>query len=214
MGNTASVMDERDVVVEGLCRERDGEVVRRVRRTKLSIDRLKFIWDKLHKFDVLFNDWVRGDFEAFLNHFIVQIDGELHAAGLMWDVDDVGMFMLTDIVPGICGTAHFTFWDRRFRGREELCRAMLRHVFDTYGFKRIEVRVPLYAHSARAATERIGFVLEGRLRSVALYKDRWFDVNVYSMLNDDVIPGGDLSTWRNRRSVCRECGKVFRGSEN
>jgi RimJ/RimL family protein N-acetyltransferase len=212
MGGATVIMDERDIVLECLCRERDHEIVRVVRPTELSVGRLKFLWDNLKKYDVLFNDWVRGDFKAFVNHFVVQVDGEPTAAGLMWDVDDVGMFLLNEIRPEISGTAHFTFWDEKFRGREILCRQMLEYVFETYKFKRIETRVALYARSALAATERIGFIQEGRLRSCVLYKGKWFDVNVYSILPEDLdeIPDVDLSSWRNRRLTCWGCGEVYK----
>ena len=129
----------------------------------------------------------------------------------MWDVDDVGMLLLNEIRPEISATAHFTFWDEKFRGRKELCQAMLEYVFETYKFQRIEVRIPLYAKSAMAATERIGFIQEGRMRSRALYEGKWFDVNIYSMIPSDLeeIPSGDLSSWRNRRLTCWGCGEIY-----
>ena len=204
-------MDERPNVLECLCRERDGEIVRSVKQTELSLSRLKFIWEQVKDFKVLFNDFVEGDFQAFVDHFIVQVDGELSAAGLMWDVDDVGMFFLNEIKPAVSGTAHFLFWDEKFRGRDELCRQMLRYLFEQYEFVRIEVRVPLYASPTLVAVERVGFIQEGRIRSAALYKGKWFDVNVYSVLREDLdkIPSKDLSNWRNRRHVCHKCGDLF-----
>jgi len=213
MGTGSSVMDERDYVLEVVCNERDSKVVRFVRPTELSLKRLEFIWEKLKDFDVLFNDYVKGDFSAFVDHFVKQKDGELTAAGLMWDVDDVGMFFLNEIKPAISGTAHFTFWDQKFRGREVLCRKMLRYVFETYKFKRIEIRVPVYARHTMAAVERIGFIQEGRLRDISLYKGKWFDTNLYSILPSDLeeIPEDDrdLSAWRNRRLTCWGCGEVY-----
>jgi RimJ/RimL family protein N-acetyltransferase len=205
------LLDKREPVVESFCRERELEIIRYVRPTELSLERLRFIWDKLKDFKVLFNDHVAGDFQAFINHFIVQVDGEYTAAGLMWDVDDVGMFFLNEIRPAISGTAHFTFWDKRTKGREDLCRDMIRYVFDTYKFVRIETRVPLYAKSALAATERIGFIQEGRLRDSVLYEGKWFDVNVYSILPRDLdeIPEKDLSSWRHRRLTCWGCGEIY-----
>ena len=77
---------------------------------------MKFLWDKLSKFDVLFNDFVKGDFEAFVSHFIVQVDGKPEPAGLLWDIDDVGIILVNNIVPFESATAHFVFWDGRFRG--------------------------------------------------------------------------------------------------
>lgn len=209
MGNASGVMDERESILSCVCRERDVEIVRHVRPTELSLERLKFIWNKLKDYKVLFNDWVRDDFEAFINHFVVQVNGEPQAAGLMWDIDDVGMFILNDIVPAVSASAHYTFWDGRSNGRIELSRMMLQYVFNEYQFKRIESRVPLYAKGALAMIERVGFIQEGRIRDAALYEGEWFDVNVYSILPEDLIniPEGDLSAWRSRRMICWGCGE-------
>ena len=125
---------------------------------------MKFLWEKLSQFDVLFNDFIRGDYKAFVNHFIVQIDGQPSATGLIWDVDDVGIILLNDIVPFKSAMAHFVFWDKRFRGREELIRQMIRYAFETYRFRRIRVEVPLYAAETKKAVERVGFIQEGRMK--------------------------------------------------
>lgn len=168
------------------CDEPRGKVKREVRLTQLSMDRIKFMWDRLNKFDVLFNDFVRGDVKEFINHFVVVIDGEPRPTGLIWDIDDVGIFFLNEIRPLQSASAHMVFWDRRFKGREELCRAMLRYVFDQYKLRRIQVEVPLYANSTLQTMERIGFVKEGRKRKAIKYKGEWFDVNLYSILPEEL----------------------------
>jgi RimJ/RimL family protein N-acetyltransferase len=210
MGSESIVMDERDFVLECVCSERSGSVVRFVRPTQFSLDKLGFLWEKLREFDVLFNDHVRGDFEAFLNHFIVQVNGEFRAAGLMWDVDDVGMFLLNDIKPAISASAHFVFWDRKFSGREELCREMVKYALDEFQLKRIQVEVPLYARKTMSAVERIGFVQEGRMRDTTLYKDDWFDSNVYSMIPADF---DEAYHQARRRLTCWDCGKSYKQRE-
>ena len=173
------------------------------------MERMKYLWEKLSGFDVLFNDFVRGDYKAFVNHFIVQIDGQPTPAGLFWDVDDVGIILINDIVPFQSAIAHFVFWDRRFRGRENLCREMLKYGFKTYKFRRIRVEVPLYAKHTMEAVERIGFVREGRMRKAVLWKKEWFDVYMYSILPEDLEEERRKTTTGPHFQTCFECGEAY-----
>ena len=195
------------------CSEPEGTVVRSLKLCELTVEKLAFFWEKLKDFDVLFNDFVRGDFPAFLEHFVLQVNGEPVPAGLIWEVDDVGLFLLNEIIPGVSGMGHFVFWDRRFTGRENLCRQMARYALETYDLQKISVAVPVYAYFTLRAMELIGFVREGRLRREALYKGKWFDVNRYSILRDEdfLIHEGRK---KHLHQVCFNCGNVYLGAKN
>lgn len=153
---------------------------------QLSFERIRFLWDKLKEFEVLFNDHFQHDFKKFADAFVLQIDGEPVPTGLIWDIDDVGIVYLTDMVAEANALIHFLFWDRRWRGREELCRTMIRYIFDRYRFHKLTWQVPLYAFHTMAAVERIGFTLDGRIRDDVRYKGQWFDVNYYSVLEGEL----------------------------
>lgn len=162
-------------------------------RPPLTVERLKHYYDNLKDFDVIFNEYVENDFRAFVNQFLREDrNGNIVSTGLLWEVDDVGILMLQDIRPGYEALAHYNFWDQRFRGREDLCREMLRHLFSRYGFHRIVTEVALYAKPAMNAVERIGFTKEGRKREATRYKPNdadeaeWWDVNLYSILEHEV----------------------------
>jgi len=165
---------------------------------------------KLKDFDVLFNDFVRGDFAAFVDHFVRQAGNELVPTGLIWEVDDVGIFLLNDIRISHSGMAHFAFWDRRFSGREALCREMIEYVIEEYELEKISVQVPVYANHTLQAVERIGFVREGRLRKEILYKGKWFDVNTYSILRGESFELGRKSI----EQVCFKCGGSYLGGKD
>lgn len=204
-----SELNESAPVLQVDCIEDDETITRSVRPTRLTVDHLQFLWNNLKRFDVLFNDFVKGDFRAFVEHFIYQdAKGGLHPTGLMWNVDDVGLFFMNEIKPMESAEGHFVFWDQRFNGREELCREMLKYVFEKFLFQRISVKVPLYAKQALNAVERIGLVHEGRLRRAAFYKEQWFDVNIYSAIPDDFRPLVFKSGWA-ARFVCPSCGKTL-----
>lgn len=182
-------MDNGQPVLSVECRERDGTIVRHVRFCPLTIEKLKYFWERLKEFDVLFNKQIRT-VDDFIVQFIRGDDIEnLHATGLLWEVDDVGIIYMTDIQPGYQAVGHFSFWDRRIAGREDLLREMVKMAMREFGFKRVMVKIPLYAKPALFAVERVGFVKEGRLRKAAEYKDQWWDVNVYSMIEEDFENG-------------------------
>lgn len=190
------------------CIERAGPVMREVRMAKLTPERMSFLWDKLGRFNVLFNDFTQGSFESFVSHFISQdAAGQIHPNGLIWDVDDVGIFILKEVKPHISAEAHYVFWDEVFFGREELCRRMLRYAFDSFKFQRIYTIVPVHATRTLNAVERIGMVQEGRLRNTVLYEGKWFDSNIYGVLPDDISDKHKPFTQGlTSRFVCPSCG--------
>lgn len=198
------------------CIERAGPVMREVRPTKLSMERLKFLWNKLSKFDVLYNDFTRGSLEAFTEHFISQdATGELHPAGLMWDVDDVGILILKEVKPHVSAEAHYIFWDEIFFGREELCRRMLRYAFEKFYFQRIYTIIPIHATRTLNAVERIGMVHEGRLRNAVLYEGKWFDANIYGVLPTDLDDKHKpFRQGMDARFICRSCGERLTKKES
>lgn len=169
------------------CDEPEGEVVRRVRFVELTMEKLLEFYNRLKEFDIIFNDDFPNDPIAFGQLFLNQSpNGFVQARGLIWEVDDVGILYLTNI--GLkSATAHFSFWDRRMRGRHELVKAMIKYVMLEYGFERIETRAGVHAPRAITAVELIGFVKEGRLRKSVSYKGKLFDANVYSLLREEVL---------------------------
>jgi len=181
-------MDRGATIFTVECREPGGSVVRSVRPARLSTDRLRYYWEKLNQFDVLFNDEVRGDLRPFIETFLSgDSNSGVRANGLVYEVDDVGILYLTDLTE-VSAQAHFTFWDRRIRGRETLMRAMLEFGFKEFGFHRITCMIPLYSARWLSRTvEKAGFVKEGRAREVARYKGQWFDAIIYSVLRHEVL---------------------------
>lgn len=181
-----------EVILAVECDEPDGKIVRHVRKVPLTLERFRKYHEKLTQFDTLFNDYIGDSFEAFVRCFVGQdASGELHAKGLLWEVDDVGILYLTDIAPGAEAQAHFTFWDQRFRGREKLLREMCKYVIENFHFHRLFAEVPLYARPTLELVERIGFKKEGRMRDAVKYKGDWFDVNLYSLLEQEVRDGDE-----------------------
>jgi RimJ/RimL family protein N-acetyltransferase len=210
MDGQLGVVEQHEPVLVIECSEPDGKVVRTVSPTKLDVDRLKELWEKLKDFDVLFNDFVEGDIQAFMGHFIRVEGDQVKPQALIWDVDDVGILYINQIRPLDSCQAHFVFWDRRYRGREELIKSMCKFLFKEYKFRRINVQWPLYAKFSIHFMERMGFVNEGRLREATLYKGDWFDLMLFSLMEKDLVrTPSDSVDWKRHPRVCLSCGDTF-----
>lgn len=202
-----------NVVLKMMCREPEGSILRKVSLASLSFERIQFLWNKMQGLDILFNDFVAGDFEKFLQHFIVESEtGDIQAAGLIWDVDDIGIFIMNSIIPEQSAQIHYVFWDKRFRGREDLCREMMKYAMDKYNIHRLWTEIPLIANSSLQAADRIGLIREGRKRKAIMYKGVWVDTNMYGILREDL----EQKVERNRdqgnppvKTVCWSCGEIY-----
>lgn len=177
-----------DILFSVKCYEPEGEIVRNVRALPLSVENLKLFWDKARVFKTLFAEEINDDFDKFVAVFLEQSGDRIDARGLFWVVDDfVGIFYLTKIDFGHDAMVHYTFLDRRHRGRIPLVRAMIKYVFDTYEFVRLSAAVPKYAseHSVIFIKKRLGFREEGLKRKGAKFAGQFFDVSQFGLLRDE-----------------------------
>jgi RimJ/RimL family protein N-acetyltransferase len=187
---TTSLLEEEAVVIVR-CDEPEGQVVRRIRPMSLSLDNIRKFWDKSKQFPTLFGEEISGDYVKFLNMLVHEGPNGIEINGLFWVVDDfVGMYYMTEIDPGFDANVHYSFFDRRQKGRVKLSQEMLRYAFDKYQFRRFSVEVPLFVSKMTLNfIEEIGFKKEGRKREKALYKSQWFDVACYGLLREELING-------------------------
>ena len=65
------------------------------------------------------------------------------------------------------------------------CRHLLDYVFDEAGLHRVEIRCATGNWRSCAIPQRLGFIHEGVLREAEWVNDRWLDLNVWSMLEQD-----------------------------
>jgi RimJ/RimL family protein N-acetyltransferase len=178
-------------IVQRECREsiyESGVVLRNVYPLVLTQENLALFWDKAKHYPVLFCDEIRGDFQKFLETFLTQdANGNVHPRGLLWVIDDfIGVFYMTDIKQTEA-TVHFSFFDAKLQGRGPLIKDMLRYAFARYGFRRMNVEIPLYANDKIGNfIEMIGFKEEGRKRKAILFDNELFDVKLYGILKEEV----------------------------
>jgi ribosomal-protein-serine acetyltransferase len=81
------------------------------------------------------------------------------------------------------------YWlDEAYQGRgimTSACRAIVTEGFRQYGLHRIEIRCATGNVRSAAIARRLGFVEEGILREAEWLYDRWTDLRVFSMLEQD-----------------------------
>jgi RimJ/RimL family protein N-acetyltransferase len=175
-------------ILQVTCKEPIGDVTHVIKPMVLTPANLHTFWEKSRPFKTLFTSEIRGDFKKFLEVFLRDGPNGIESNGLFWVIDDfTGVLYMTDIIPGVDAKCHLSFFDRRSKGREELVRHMLRYAFDKYHFKRLTVEIALYANpSFMRFVESIGFVKEGRRRFATLFNEKWYDVNCYGILNEEL----------------------------
>lgn len=154
---------------------------------KLSPENLRIFWEKAKEFPTLFGMDIHQDFKSFLETLVKgDPETEVYSTGLFWRVDDfVGICYLTNITEADAHV-HYSFFDRRHKGRLGLIRALILHVFRRYGFRRLTAELPLYSkNTVIPFVEALGFTREGRRRKAALYDNEWFDVALYGLLSEE-----------------------------
>jgi RimJ/RimL family protein N-acetyltransferase len=180
---------EEEPVLSAVCDEpKIGRITRNIRFMKLTIENLKEFWIKSKEYPTLFGEEISGDYTKFLNFIVKEGVNGIEITGLFWVIDDfVGMYYMTDIDPGFDANVHYSFFDRRQKGRVELSRAMLRYAFEKFEFRRLSVEIPLFVSKRTLQfIVDVGFKGEGRKRQKALYNGKWFDVGCYGLLREEL----------------------------
>lgn len=126
---------------EFLCKEKEGEVRRSVRLMGLSVPKILDTIEKMNK----------------VRNFLPKenpVAPFIRPGNVFFEVDDVGMIAL---VPenGIIH-CHITFWDRRLRGREELCKTVAEWAHALTG-KILATGIPETSPAVIAFAKRLGF---------------------------------------------------------
>ncbi len=138
-------------------------------------ENLALVWEKLNEFPILFDDSVRGDHTHFLSEM-------LDTRSIILLTGGYGICRISNIIPKQECEVHLAFWDKRFKGRLEECKQVLRWLFSTLNLHRASVSIPWIAHATIAFTEAIGFRQEGVRRDSWRVNGRYLDVLEFGIL--------------------------------
>lgn len=183
---TSMLIDVDEPIIDVVCQEKHGAHNRKVRPMLLTPENIRKFWEKAKDFDTVFGYNLTLD--KFGELLVEELpNGSLKARGLFWLIDDfVGMYYLTDIQAGVDAQCHYMFFDGAHMGREVLTQEMIRYVFSEFKFHRLSIEIPCYAKLAIRFVQELGFHYEGKKVGARLYKDEWFDVNLYGILNGQI----------------------------
>jgi RimJ/RimL family protein N-acetyltransferase len=176
-------------ILKVLCNEPDGPIERTVSLLSFTPENLHKLWQKVSQFPTLYGVNVNHDPQVLLDHLFTQDGTKVNANGLFFVVDDfVGIFTLDEIRPNDSASVHYSFFDRRHKGREHLIQEMLRWAFSTFGFRRLNTRIPVYVspYVMKFVTESLGFSYEGKQKKAMRYNDKEWDVNLYGLHREDL----------------------------
>lgn len=179
-----------EAVLSVTCDEPDGKIERFVYPLPLTINNIRMFWERSKEYKILF--WTPVNNEAEFAELLLYSDGHdvVKPRGLLWVVDNfVGVFYMSNIVPGIEADVHYSFFDGRQRGRVPLVKEMLKYGFSKYGFQRFNAYIPAYAMKVTSFAAGVGFKEEGRKRNAVEFRDGWADVLLYGILRDEVLNG-------------------------
>ena len=179
-----------------VCPEPEAQVVRHVYPLIFTEENIQKLADKALQFPTIFGREVKDVNEMMSLFFEVTPQGvKFRGPANFFVIDDfIGLFSITDFTYNYSDAiGHYTFFDRRHKGRIPLVRAMLKYVFDTYKLNRISVEIPLFTSpEARHFVGECGFTLEGKRRKGIKYKNEWYDILLFGILKSEVITGARL----------------------
>jgi len=145
--------------------------------TKENITR---VWTEMNKFPILFDDFKRGDFKYFMSLF-------MDPDNLILQCGDYGLARARGIHPGGNCEIHLTFWDRRFKGRQEECRMGLRWLFYHFRLERATIVIVESSKAAIRFIKTIGFQQEGVLRNSFLFKGKYLNSIIFGILKEELF---------------------------
>lgn len=128
------------------CVEKGRVVHRTVRQLSPVTEEVLGAYDKLAACANLFGDRSVESIEQMLREY-----------WKFWLVDDVGLLCFDPFRQGEAHV-HITFWDRRLRGREGLCRELAKSLMLRHNVTMLLTVIPLGSRTVSAFARRVGFV--------------------------------------------------------
>ena len=175
--------NEHDQLFSAECKEDGKDIVRSVYPYILDGASVVQLWFRLSQFPILFASPQQANFKNFTR--MLQND-----YSVMLRVDDIGIIMITDIVPGVEARLHLSFWDSKLSGREPLIREAVRWTMEVLGVRRVSTPVRADARAMRAFMERVGMYFEGALKNWISNDEtnKMYDLYLYGVTKHEVDP--------------------------
>lgn len=102
-------------------------------------------------------------------------------------VGDIGLIYFTQILPEFQGQINIIFWDKKLsKDRASYVKEACQLVMDQFELIRIAAAVPLPCKPVGKLLLRAGFQQEGYLRKALVYDGTFVDVELFSLMKEDI----------------------------
>lgn len=149
----------------------------------VDVDYIKWVWDKVKGFDVLFYNEIGGRADLVV-HTLTSVNSTWYE--ITRDGEPVGISYITGLVPGYDAEVGFIFWDRIAKGRQPLLLHLMEQVMDRFHLPRVSTKVPPYQAGTLRFVDSMGFKKEGEMRKAALYKGVRWPLILFGMTTEDL----------------------------
>lgn len=169
----------------------------------LTEEKIKYLWEQMQRFPIVFDDFSKGNYENFLSKFFVP-------SNVFIDIGpNLGLAAGFATKPGLDSVLHLVMFDRRLRGREETFKEIMGYFFDKLKLRRMTAMIADDAIFAKRLVMRLGFKEEGCMRKSILRDGEFKDTYVYGILREEM--NGTLSQTQSTRPTS---GDAIEGGES
>jgi hypothetical protein len=155
-----------------------------VKVAEFDLRKLRDLWERVKGYQHLFVRDGTNNFEYFAQALT---SGENGYPSIVLEVPN-GIVYAKNIIIGHKADGHFIFFDHKLHGKEDLLKDCLIWVFLTADLERFSVWLPPYCGAIkRFLVRRLGFTKEGTLRKQVIHEGRFLDIDVFSILRDEVL---------------------------
>lgn len=148
---------------------------------QVSREKALELWEKLNSIPGLWDDFTVNRPEVFFQHL-----GSPDSVWLERD-DGNGILYLRGIIPGLSGSGHVVYWDRKLRGREDFTLNVLRWFMTNVPLQKVNLYLPDYARIVHSFAKRVGFKEEGRIRRWSYSNGKTFDIFVMGITREEAF---------------------------
>lgn len=146
----------------------------------LTREKVDYLWEQIRQYPQVFDDFSKGDKDSFVHKFFVPNN-------IFIDIGPgVGLAAGFAVRPGLDTVLHLVMFDRRIRGREHTFLEIMQYFFKGLKLRRMTAMVSSDNPMLKKLVERLGFKLEGNMRSSVMRDGKICDTFIYGILREEL----------------------------
>jgi len=158
----------------------------RVYEMVFTPEKLDWLWESMIQYRTLFSDLTRGSRENFVN--LVALPNSFWMEVVEIDSGrSVGIIYIMNMHQVVDYEVHVIFFDRKLAPKVELCKAVMRWIFEEFPPMRLSAEIPAIYHATVRLAKNVGFKHEGTKRKAQLFGGKWIDSVLLGILREEVL---------------------------